>query len=83
MGTAARIIEDNPFEPGSMEEPLRRQMAKSMCRHYDIAGIKAGDPLTCELGVYCEKRPVCTEMADEVLDYVRLLRAEREEKRAV
>ena len=83
MATVARKIEGNPFEPGSMEEPLRRQLAKSMCRRYDLAGIGAEDRLTCEVGMCCEKRSVCTEMADGVLAYARLLREEREEKRAV
>ena len=83
MATAARKIEGNPFEPGSMKEPLRRQLAKSMCRRYDLTGMAAEDRLTCEVGMCCGKRSVCTEMADGVLAYARLLREEREEKRAV
>ncbi len=83
MATAARKVEGNPFEPGNMEEPLRRQLAKSMCRRYDLAEIEPEDRLTCEVGVCCERRSVCTEMADGVLSYARMLREEREEKRGV
>ncbi len=83
MATVARKIEGNPFEPGSLEEPLRRQLAKSMCRRYDLAGIGAEERLVCEVGMCCERRSVCTEMADGVLSYARLLREEREEKHVV
>lgn len=83
MATTAQKIEGNPFEPGNRKEPLRRQLAKSMCRRYDLAGIGPEDRLTCEVGMCCERRSVCTEMADGVLSYARLLKEEREENRVV
>ncbi len=57
-----------PIEPATAEEPLRRQLAKSMCRRYEIV-LGAGGPLTCEKGIPCGSRPACMDMADKVLSY--------------
>lgn len=79
LATALRKFDGNSFEPGGNDEPLRRQLAKSMCRSYDIADTVDGFP--CERYIPCKKRSVCTEMADNVLAFAQSLHDERKEKK--
>jgi hypothetical protein len=63
-------------EPGSEDDPLMRQMAKSMCRRYEIGKV-VGDGLWCEQGTPCDKRRVCTDMAEEILSYILALKGKQ------
>ncbi len=87
MGTATgkphtRGLPREPLQPATAEQPLRRQLAKSMCRRYEIV-LQDGGPLLCEKDIPCGNRPACMDMADKVLSYaveLRQLRHRRELK---
>lgn len=76
---STRDLPREPLQPATAEQPLRRQLAKSMCRRYEIV-LQDGGPLLCEKDIPCGNRPACMDMADKVLNYTVELRQLRRQR---
>ncbi|MDH5749589.1 MAG: hypothetical protein OEY85_09810 [Rhodospirillales bacterium] len=55
---------------------LKRMLAKSMCRRYQIVANDGGE-LPCENHMHCDSTPKCMAMAEGVITYARELKKQR------
>ena len=55
---------------------LMLTMAKALCRQHIMW--PAEGPLPCETGVNCDKQHMCTQMAEDVINFTKSLEAEKE-----